>query len=560
MPRLNAYEALKYTIENHGGTIGGSGETVTFHEDITIESGKTLTIVSGTTIKVAAEKKITVEGTLNADDVMFRCANSAAEWVGLEFNGSGSNSSELVDCVIQEVETGISIISSNMTVESTEIYDALDYGIYIYGGTPEIYDCYIHDIEGYGIAANAAGSSTFIQYNSIIDCEGGVYAYGQNSIKLRGSASRNYGKNKISSYYQGGNDTYGIYVTGGTPDLGQASPTSERGKNDFIYNTKKIVYNTTASEVVAEKNYWGGTPQSSWFYGSVGYDPYYSSSQGGGSSLGKGNILVADRQLLAAANELNDSRNYHSASATYKQLVEEYPDSRYAGIALAWAMAAHNEANDLMSQRAFLQEMTKHKNPKVSGKAWLWLQTLEAKTGEKDASGAIVKSISIEDPVGIELRLNWANDLYNIYGDAESAQKIFDELITAKAEDQDIANTIKAIIKTARTEDYIKSLPKLADTDTKIVKGYALRNYPNPFNPTTTIQYHLAERENITLQIYDVLGRRVRTLIDGETREGAHTILWDGRNSARVDVAAGIYFASLKADNNIKTIKLLLVR
>jgi len=398
-----------------------------------------------------------------------------------------------------------------------------------------------------------------------------VYAYGQNSIKLRGNSSRNYGKNKIESYYQGGTSTYGIFVTGGTPDLGQISPTSARGKNDFIYNSKYIVKNSTASEVIAEKNYWGGTPQSSWFSGSVGYDPYYSSSQGGGSSLEKSGVLDGDRQLLAAANELQDSKDFQSASVTYKQLIDEYPDSRYAGIALAWAMAAHKENSDLELQRDYLQKMTGHTNQRVRDKAWLWRQSLESWGGNMQASEEIVKTISMDDAIGVEIRLNWANDLYNVYNDEETAQIVFDELLAAKPDDDAVLSTIEAIKKTARTHDSTENLPKsLSEKTGQVVMDFNLHSYPNPFSardgssfggtPSTTIQFHLAESDFVTLQIFDVLGRQVRTLVERKISAGSHSFKWDGKNSFGVDVAAGLYFANLKVTNNVKTIKLLLVR
>jgi len=83
---------------------------------------------------------------------------------------------------------------------------------------------------------------------------------------------------------------------------------------------------------------------------------------------------------------------------------------------------------------------------------------------------------------------------------------------------------------------------------------------PNPFNPSTTIQFHLAESDVVMLQIFDVLGRQVRTLVERKISAGSHSFKWDGKNSFGVDVAAGLYFASLKTDSDIQTIKLLLVR
>jgi flagellar hook assembly protein FlgD len=70
----------------------------------------------------------------------------------------------------------------------------------------------------------------------------------------------------------------------------------------------------------------------------------------------------------------------------------------------------------------------------------------------------------------------------------------------------------------------------------------------------------LCKNEKISVKIYDVLGRRVKTLIDSEKNEGLHSVQWDGRNSVGVDVAAGIYFARLESGTQTRITKLLLVR
>ncbi len=66
-------------------------------------------------------------------------------------------------------------------------------------------------------------------------------------------------------------------------------------------------------------------------------------------------------------------------------------------------------------------------------------------------------------------------------------------------------------------------------------------NYPNPFNPATTIYYDLSETAQVTLIVYDALGRRVRTLASGTLPAGRHTAQWDGRNDAGAPVGSGVY-------------------
>jgi hypothetical protein len=73
------------------------------------------------------------------------------------------------------------------------------------------------------------------------------------------------------------------------------------------------------------------------------------------------------------------------------------------------------------------------------------------------------------------------------------------------------------------------------------------QNYPNPFNPMTTIQFGLPNAANITLKVYDILGREVVTLAEGFKGAGTFQAIWDGRNSLGNQVSTGVYFYSLVA-------------
>ncbi|MDR9447269.1 MAG: T9SS type A sorting domain-containing protein [Balneolaceae bacterium] len=75
--------------------------------------------------------------------------------------------------------------------------------------------------------------------------------------------------------------------------------------------------------------------------------------------------------------------------------------------------------------------------------------------------------------------------------------------------------------------------------------AYDLRqNYPNPFNPTTTIRYALPQASQVTLEVFDMVGRRVATLAEGPQAAGYHTATFDGRS-----LASGVYIYRLRAVN-----------
>ena len=85
-------------------------------------------------------------------------------------------------------------------------------------------------------------------------------------------------------------------------------------------------------------------------------------------------------------------------------------------------------------------------------------------------------------------------------------------------------------------------------------------NYPNPFNPMTTIEYQLPTASRISLKIYNRLGQLVYVVLDDMQRAGYHQIHWDGSDSYGQTVSSGLYFCHMKADNYEKTIKMLILR
>ncbi len=92
--------------------------------------------------------------------------------------------------------------------------------------------------------------------------------------------------------------------------------------------------------------------------------------------------------------------------------------------------------------------------------------------------------------------------------------------------------------------------PPLAPADFKLQQ-----NFPNPFNPTTTIQFTLPRAAGVTLKVFDMLGREVATLLEGELRAGAHSVVFEAR-----DLSSGFYFYKLQVDNLLMVKKMLLMK
>ena len=86
------------------------------------------------------------------------------------------------------------------------------------------------------------------------------------------------------------------------------------------------------------------------------------------------------------------------------------------------------------------------------------------------------------------------------------------------------------------------------------------QNYPNPFNGSTTIQYELPEAAHVNLTIYDLIGKRVVTLVNERQGPGANSITWSGENASGNSVRSGIYIYQLQADNYSQSRKMLLIQ
>jgi len=86
------------------------------------------------------------------------------------------------------------------------------------------------------------------------------------------------------------------------------------------------------------------------------------------------------------------------------------------------------------------------------------------------------------------------------------------------------------------------------------------QNVPNPFNPTTTIRFTIATDTYATLAVYDIAGRRVKTLVDGNVKADFYHVVWDGRNESGHRVASGIYFYRLQAGPFVRSHKMIVLR
>ncbi len=107
------------------------------------------------------------------------------------------------------------------------------------------------------------------------------------------------------------------------------------------------------------------------------------------------------------------------------------------------------------------------------------------------------------------------------------------------------------------------SLPYLMDTELITVKdedNYIITNYPNPFNPVTTIRFFLPNPAETTIEIYNVLGQKIKTLVNEYKLSGFYEVEWDGKNEYEGNVASGVYLCRLKQGRNVLVRRLTILQ
>jgi hypothetical protein len=111
-------------------------------------------------------------------------------------------------------------------------------------------------------------------------------------------------------------------------------------------------------------------------------------------------------------------------------------------------------------------------------------------------------------------------------------------------------------------DDFVLNIEMLSTADGEAVpKEYALGGaYPNPFNPIARIDYDLIQKNYVTLEIHNLIGRKVKTLVSLEKDAGFHSTYWDATNNAGEPVAAGVYLYTIQAGEFRQTKKMILLK
>ncbi|MDP8232930.1 MAG: T9SS type A sorting domain-containing protein [Candidatus Zophobacter franzmannii] len=99
------------------------------------------------------------------------------------------------------------------------------------------------------------------------------------------------------------------------------------------------------------------------------------------------------------------------------------------------------------------------------------------------------------------------------------------------------------------------------DEETAEISNFELnQNYPNPFNPSTTISYNLNEKSFVEIEIYNLKGQKINTLLSDNRAKGNHSVEWDGKDQSKHHVSSGVYFYKLKVNDQSSMKKMILLK
>lgn len=542
------------TTQSNSKILLSSRSTTNFSGSFTVPSGYLLEVEADKTLSFSNGASLIINGILTANgnssnpiEFNFISPNSSTE-NGIVFNNGSSGTINY--CQIRNAYRGIYENNVNIDIIHSAISGCTN-GIYLYNSDPVIQGCNIHDNTSYGIWMLYSSSSTVLKENYIQNNGSGVYC-ANNSTPVIGNNFTQEG-NHFNNY------NHGVIVFGNAlPKIGDGT---YGGYNNFV-NPNNNFLNTTANTVYARNNWWGTTnPANFKIIGPASYTPYLTSaitigtpplSKTGSDIYASGEDAIPMLSELDKAYELAASNNLIEAREICLNLINNYPD--YS--------VSYNALN-------LLKETYTKNEPEAKKNVYVSLFNKKTKKDLYAIAGLILADIDKDN------RLEYIEEVIEKYkGESILELALFNKFVYYyfEKEDKDKARGISKELdeqfplsegavethKILGDEEYftIEPIRKSNQSLTNNSKPkYSLSNYPNPFNPTTTITFNLPEKDNVKLAVYDILGREVIKLADGAYEAGEHSFQFDASN-----LPSGVYLYKIETSRGMLSKKMLLMK
>jgi parallel beta-helix repeat protein len=600
--RINAFKAL-FRTKGYGHIT----TNVTWYNgfelkgDVIVDEGVTLTIEPSVTVTFPYGAEMHVYGTLIAEgesdnQIVFHSQSSSNSYI-VRFYNSTSSASNLEYCTFQNATKGIYIDDSDINVSNCEVTDCT-YGIYNNYAEPTLYD---NSISSCTYAIYNYWSDSDIKNNELNYSSYGIYNYrsspdiygneligGAFGIRCNSYSSPQLAKNQTPGYnYVHDNFMIGLYAEYNSHPFMGYDYCDITGNNSFVDNETGQVSAVSSSSILAELNWWGtSSPPSGWFSGNVDYTPYLASPPGEGlrspeeeefdiafknTDLPNGLISQTAMSIYDKnwslwkktrfARALIYNGDPDDALTICKDIIAQNPDSTLAFYALDLVWQASRLINKergsgLNDFTDYLELLSNQKNSKLLyGSAELLLAGFERENGlarvesvfnnyrqtylaeealfqkfmfyfNESEDFSMVKSI-IDDMDKLFPKSTLTFQAHHLFGDPVSG---WSELSIT----QETAN----ILETANADEISEMIPD---------KYELVGVFPNPFNPSTRIRYAIPQLSQIEVDIYNMLGQKVKGFRIDAQQPGIYDLVWDGMNDANVRVSSGLYIIQFKA-------------
>jgi len=569
---------------------------LTFDSDLTVPIGKKLTIKSGSKLIFNSGSRLIVNGTLNVNGTS--SSKVTFDFQSISYpNGiwlQQGSSANINYSIIKNVYYGIRAYKTAPAINNNDIYNC-KYGIFLDDlnnvGDAQIFDNHIHNGDTYASGIFSYNSRGKVRRNEINNIHTGIYLTNNSSLYLGEAGS--YGNNNIHN-----NDIGMLAYNNSYLFLGRNTCTLQGGDNIVISSyDKNAIALSNGSIVQAEVTWWGSNSESyvtsKFDIGSgchIYYDPWLSSTPSSkllnnsnspeealfnatfaSTSASLGTINGSNKKYdynpkwtiywkLLYARNLISVKDYKFAREICKEVIDENPDSSLS----FWSLNLLGQASyedDPEGFRDYLQKKTSTKERKLLyGSMELILSSYETGKSSKvqsiESTAQRYAGTSIEEAALFQKFMYYFNDEENY----DMAKETSDELDKKFPKSESALEAHRMLegssesLKMSSQSSFTKETVDNKSSD--VPKKYSLLgNYPNPFNPSTTISYALPYNSDVSITIYNIAGQIVKDFIYNAQASGYHNVYWNGRNTEGEKVSSGIYIYRFKAvslENNGK--------
>ncbi len=596
--------SIPYEFPGLAGTRSG---TLIIDKDTTIASGYTSTLVSGSILRFNAGCELTVNGDLVANNVTFRpnaTTTSLTYWDGIY--GSSTADIDLRNSTIKNANRGVETYSAKAYIDNCTI-DSCDYGVYLSGLTSgsavrncdfnynddgakilynttylNLYNNTFEDNDGWAVYLYQ--SNTHMYNNTINNNEDGVYSwrsngtYSENTITNSnddGIAFLQYASvdmnleweaetNKPTNNVITGHGDDGVIVTASAaPNLGTAQTIipeeiMEAGFNTIDNNTGLDVYRTsTGASVNAQGNDWGASMSVST---NVSTDPekdelthfeFYKRTA-------KSNEPVYINPINDGYKLEGDSL-FVEAIDYYENYIKENPDGAEAIQAIVRLAGCYfkleTPLEDMIDELDDLHKS--YGNTKAGNTAKHYLAGLYVCQGKHNealqCNSAMINTFveNNDSEMAANAYMDGVIFCETIPDDGNSLNK--------STLQNNMATYITELFENYPNSEAAKTIAKMFDLvipAENIPTEYKLYScYPNPYNPVTTIAFDLPQLGRTKMDIYNIRGQLIQTIVEGEFKAGHYEIIFNAN-----DLSSGIYIYKLTAGDYISVEKMTLLK